>query len=626
MTAFLDKQVIYRTLKIYKSYYFHYMWKKSARLKTLFVILAFLLLDTIGFIVTLPYPLLFHVFDSYFLLILIIVCNAIVSWLYGEQTRVARFKTSTDEEITKILRSSIFIQICLSLLFETLLLSITIITTWVQDRMILQLTTIGILWYLLRIVLGIIFLTLITQWAVFAQGNFLKHSVQDLNLSAEFDSSPLKKAKITFIKTKNFWSDTIVYKYFIGVYAIWGYILVIATLFTNVEELRGYFSLLTIPYLIPPILLGRHIALGEPLFDILFLILIVFVWRKLPTAMKNIRPEHYTLPADLLVPETVHLLDNDVKMPLATCKPEQLKKPEFSFQEYSLRNTCRVLKTFYRRQAFKSYIDSSIVWDLGIIFFMLLLLYPLVILFNIVAVPLAVNGLLFLNIAITWIYGEKSNISRFKALPDHEIRHILSSSLKANLLIIIIFEFIGIGLGMVTEWYAFRVPLELTSTGIFFFFLRMILTTLFFLVFIHWLIFAHGNFLRYEIILKADVAKFRPPTNIRKFYHLKKPLLDRTGRIFYGIVSVAMAGYVCVLGIVFGISYLPLKSFTPIFILYLFPQYLFGNNEVLGQLFYDFLVTGAIIVFWKRLILAIKQIPITHYTVPEELISSISFE
>ena len=165
---------------------------------------------------------------------------------------------------------------------------------------------IGILWYFLRITLEIIFMTLLVQWLIFTRGNFLKYSKNVEYLPDNSNFSPSIKAQIKIFKRK-FWDDSAINTFCIILIIIWGYPFVIIYLFTTNGILHTYIGPLVVIYLIP-LTLFNSIVLIEPFFDLGVFIIIIFLWKKLPVALKNIKPAQYTLPTTL-----INMIDDESK-------------------------------------------------------------------------------------------------------------------------------------------------------------------------------------------------------------------------------------------------------------------------------------------------------------------------
>ena len=590
--------MIKQILNTYKEYFSGYLFKNLIKRKgNILVFTAFLVVILVIFVFELPYPVIGFTLVSNYFLMLIIWFNAIVVWMYGEKTEIARFKPLTMEEISKNVHFSLFIQLIVNFFIGLTTILMSLVLIWVQNRnsahLILfdrfipgfngtpqELAFIGITWYFFRLALVIIFMTLFAHWLIFTRGNFLKYSATVEHLPDASNLSPYLKAQITFFK-RAFWNDSATYIFLSALFIIWGYPFIIIDLFTTNATLHAFLRPLVVIYLFP-VAFFNQINSIEPCFDLGLLVIIIVLWKKIPQALKNLKPNQYELPVGLVNLIGRMLISSSNKIPtdedilLTNSNQVLLINQGFEPQKYSLQNTWYIFKNFYRHQIFASFVDADILGHIFTILLILVLLYPLTILYDLVAVPFGIFELLFLNISITWVYGEKLNINRFKTISDENIARIITSSLKTQLLIISFFGCFFISLGIVLEWYAFGVVLELSSLAILWYFLRIILGTAFFLVFSHWLIFTHGNFIKYAIELKPEVAKYYPKGI--SYIRVKRHLLDRSGKVLLGIVSLSTIGYVFVLGVVYGAAFIPLEMF-PLFLLYIFYRFFFVGQS-----------------------------------------------
>ena len=110
-----DRKIIQKNFNNYKDYTFSYLYKNPRNRKRNILVLSVLVLIILFiFLIELPYPVIGFILVSNFFLMLLIMFNAMVVWIYGEKTEIARFNHLSKEETLKNLHSSLFTQFLFS--------------------------------------------------------------------------------------------------------------------------------------------------------------------------------------------------------------------------------------------------------------------------------------------------------------------------------------------------------------------------------------------------------------------------------------------------------------------------------------------------------------------------------
>jgi hypothetical protein len=136
-------------------------------------------------------------------------------------------------------------------------------------------------------------------------------------------------------------------------------------------------------------------------------------------------------------------------------------------------------------------------------------------------------GIFSIYFVIPWL-KEKDKIIKFKELPESEIRIIIDSRILLSLLLLIIFQILGLLVTLGLNFLFSNNLSVLNIEGLVFFLISLFFYDIFIVVFINWIAISHGNFKKFFI---HSAMKNRPDTAYDEIYGEIKKLSALTSGI-----------------------------------------------------------------------------------------------